>query len=78
MWAKPARGSGLVFGYAEASLVDFLPATTKTPLRGPAPDGEGYYFLIHGESLGSFAGKVKTCFSRAFSQANPTVEMHGA
>jgi hypothetical protein len=35
-------------------------------------------FLIHGERLGSIAGKVKTCFSRAFSQANPTVERHGA
>jgi len=35
-------------------------------------------FLIHGERLGAIAGTVKTCFSRAFSQANPTVEMHGA
>jgi hypothetical protein len=48
------------------------------PQRGPAPDGEGYYVPIHGERLGPIASKVKTCFSRAFSQANPTVEIHGA
>jgi hypothetical protein len=34
---------------------------------------------IHGDRFGSIAGKVKKCFSRAAcSQANPTVEMHGA
>jgi hypothetical protein len=35
-------------------------------------------FLIHGDSFRSVAGKVKTCFLAGLSQANPTVEMHGA
>jgi hypothetical protein len=34
-------------------------------------------FLIHGEGFGSIAGKVKM-FLTGLSQANPTVERHGA
>jgi hypothetical protein len=50
----------------------------ETPLRGPAQEGEGSQVLIQGDGFRPIAGKVKTCFSRAFSQANPTAEKHGA
>src|ERR1700722_15045534 len=37
------RGAGLAFGSSQTSRADSAPETTKMPLRGPAPDGEGYY-----------------------------------
>jgi hypothetical protein len=56
----------------------FTGVVQKRLCAGQREKAKDITLLIHGERLGSIAGKVKTCFSRAFSQANPTVERHGA
>jgi hypothetical protein len=78
MEEKPACESGLPLALHRQARYSFGGVVLRAFLRGPAREAKDVTFLIHGDRFGSIAGKVKTCFSRAFSQANPTVEIHGA
>jgi len=56
----------------------FTGVVLKRLSAGQRETAKDLTFLIHGDGFDSIAGKVKTCLSRAFSRANPTVEIHGA
>jgi hypothetical protein len=69
----------LLGGFSQTSPAEsFAGVVFKRLSAGQREWAKDFTLLIHGEGFDLIAGKVNTCFSRAFSQANPTVEMHGA
>jgi len=77
-WRKnPLAGQVCLWFFTDKPDTPLAVSFRNTSARASA-EAKDVTFLIHGDRFGSIAGKVKTCFSRAFSQANPTVEIHGA